>query len=60
MLQAKELGTLLTWAHRASAVEQRAKLHLARLIVRGQRTVCLVVGCRNRGSYAPCSRCGAR
>jgi hypothetical protein len=60
MLQAKEMGALMMWANRASAIERRAKLQLARLIVRGRRTVCLVVGCTNRDSYAPCSRCGAR
>jgi hypothetical protein len=60
VLQAKELGTLLVWANRASAIERRAKLHLARLIVGGKRSVCLVLGCTNRDSYAPCSRCGAR
>jgi hypothetical protein len=60
MLQAKQMGALLTWANRASAVEWRTKLRLAQLIVRSQRAVCLIVGCRNRDSYAPCSRCGAR
>jgi hypothetical protein len=59
-MQAKDMGELMKWAHRASHIERLVKLHTARLVVKAERTVCLVVGCRNRDSYAPCPRCGAR
>jgi hypothetical protein len=59
-MQAKDMSELLKWAHRASRVEQLVKLHTARLIVRGERAMCVLIGCRNRESNAPCPRCGAR
>jgi hypothetical protein len=60
MLLAKDVHELTKWAHRASRFEMWMKLQAARVITKERRLVCLVAGCRNRDSAAPCSRCGAR
>jgi hypothetical protein len=60
VLQAKEMGQLLKWAERASNVERSLKVTTARIILRSRRLTCQVVGCKNRDSSIPCTRCGAR
>jgi hypothetical protein len=59
LFRTKDMGELLKWAERASRIERFVKVRTAYLIFRTLRLTCLVVGCRNRDSDAPCSRCGA-
>jgi hypothetical protein len=54
------MGELLKWAERASNVERFLKVQTARFILRSRRLTCQVVGCKNRDSSVPCTRCGAR
>jgi hypothetical protein len=60
VLQSKDMGELLKWAERASNVERFLKVKTARFILRSRRLTCKVVGCKNRDSSKPCTRCGAR
>jgi hypothetical protein len=60
VLQAREMGELLKWARRGSKIERSLKLQTARFVVRSRRLTCQAIGCKNRDSAEPCTRCGAR